>query len=144
MLMYTSEHTSVRDSSSRISYPIFFDIISGVTVVKPLHEMHIGIIFVGKLHVHSYCSLHETTALFAIWSKTLFASATHQQLLTPGYLKQKFPNMTPHARLRPADTYSACNLKISKLSSCHYLRNRSTLDMGVRGCIGIFYPEVVT
>jgi len=32
---------------------------------------------------------------------------------------------------------------------CHYLRNRSTLDIGVWGSIGIFYhkehsPEVVT
>ena len=33
--------------------------------------------------------------------------------------------------------------------SCHYLHNRSTLDIGVWGCIGIFLhkehsPEVVT
>ena len=38
---------------------------------------------------------------------------------------------------------------MSTLFSCHYLRNRSTLDIGVLGYIGIFEhkehsPEVVT
>ena len=45
---------------------------------------------------------------------------------------------TTYSRLRPADTYSACNLKMSTLFSCHYLRNHSALDIGVWGCIGIF------
>jgi len=35
-------------------------------------------------------------------------------------------------------TYSTRKCKMSALSSGHYLRNRSTLDTGVSGYIGIF------
>ena len=33
-----------------------------------------------------------------IQKKPQSQTITHQQLLTPGYRKQKFSNMTPHAR----------------------------------------------
>jgi hypothetical protein len=49
MLMYTSEHTSVcQGFVVEDIVAIFFDSSSGVTVAKPVHEMHIGILFVGK------------------------------------------------------------------------------------------------
>jgi hypothetical protein len=46
-----------------------------------------------------------------------------------------------------AGSYSALTPKKSTLFSDHYLRNRSTLDIGVLGYTGIFYhkehsPEV--
>ena len=63
-------------------------------------------------------------------------------LLTPGYRKQKFSNMTRHARTDidygRLTRIVRGNLKMSTLFSCHYLRNRSTLDISVWGCIGIF------
>jgi hypothetical protein len=50
---------------------------------------------------------------------------------------------------RQLNRCSRWNRKKPSLFSGHYLRNRSTLDIGVLGYIGIFYhkehsPEVVT
>jgi hypothetical protein len=42
------EHTSVGDSSSRISQLIFFDSSSGFTVAKPVNKIHIGVFFTVK------------------------------------------------------------------------------------------------
>jgi hypothetical protein len=53
-LVNTSEPMSIRDSTSKVSSPIFFKRVSGVVVAKPVHKMHIGLLFVGKRHV---CSL---------------------------------------------------------------------------------------
>ena len=54
----TSEPMSIRDSTSRIPLPLLFKRVSGVVVAKPVHKMHIGVLFVRKRHVYCYFSLH--------------------------------------------------------------------------------------
>jgi hypothetical protein len=69
-------NTSVGDLSSRISWPIFFDSSSGVTIATPVHKIHIGVFFIGKWHVYSYCSLnsyHSTKWLLSLLSEALLA-----------------------------------------------------------------------
>jgi hypothetical protein len=59
VLVNTSELMSIRDSPSRISFPIFFKRVSGVVVAKPVHKMHIDVFFVGKRHYD--CTLTDST-----------------------------------------------------------------------------------
>ena len=47
----TSEHTSLIESSSRLSLSLFFSSSSGVTVAKPAHKTHIGVFVIRKWHV---------------------------------------------------------------------------------------------
>jgi hypothetical protein len=44
-----------------ISLPIFFKSVIGVVVAKPVHKMHIGLLFVRKRHIRSLTA-HLTTA----------------------------------------------------------------------------------
>jgi hypothetical protein len=48
VMVNISDHASVRDLSSMIFLLMFVNSSSGVTIAKPVHEMHIGILFVGK------------------------------------------------------------------------------------------------
>jgi len=60
-LVNTSEPMSIRNSTSKISLPIFFKRVGGVVVAKPVHKMHIGLLFVRKRHIRSLTA-HLTTA----------------------------------------------------------------------------------
>ena len=44
----SEEVTSIEDSSSRMSLPIYFDRSSGLSVREPVHEMHVGVFFMRK------------------------------------------------------------------------------------------------
>jgi hypothetical protein len=49
--------------------------------------------------------------------------------------------VTSSEKILSADSYNASTCKETTLFSGHYLRNRSTLDIGVLGYISILYPK---
>jgi hypothetical protein len=49
--------------------------------------------------------------------------------------------LTTSEKILSADSYNASTRKETTLFSGHDLRNRSTLDIGVLGYIGILYPK---
>ena len=69
MLVNTTEHTSVGDSSSgyRSRYSSTAAVV--LPVAKPVYKMHIGVFFIGKWRVYSYCSMrsyHNTKGLISL------------------------------------------------------------------------------
>ena len=99
--MYTVHDTGIVIKSSQI-FEVRFNPTAQIQPAThvPRLKMLNALDVVG--YVHSFCEQRSPDT-------HVLASATHQ-LLTPGYRKQKFSNMTPHARtdirLQPPGPYS--------------------------------------
>ena len=102
VLVDTSEHTSLIESSSRLSLSLFFSSSSGVTVAKPAHKTHIGVFVITSLrcllsdvlpallwsheHIHApaairHASATSTSVTAGSWTRVCMI------LLTPNYLR---------------------------------------------------------
>ena len=119
-LVNTSKNTSRRNPSVRKTPLVFFNSSTCIAVAKSIHKMHVTIFHVGRHKRHS-CNSSQATNRHAGSINTAFHSQGHW-----------------HCRV----THQLCRLQYlepqeAPIFSGHYLRNRSTLDIGVLGYIGI-------
>jgi hypothetical protein len=87
MLVNMTKHTPIWDFSLCKLLPIFLNDSSGTAIAKPIHKMHICILFTGKhkWHIHSNLwsdTSHSMTWLHCLLAQVLLCAGLHEHIHT--------------------------------------------------------------
>ena len=124
-LVNTCKYASRRNSPFGVTSSIFFDSSISIAITKSVHKMHIAIFHMGKKR-------HVCTSQFTNWL----------QRTRQGHCITMSRSGQAHwTSMTSRTAYSTSTPQKPTHFDGHYLRNRSTLDIGVLGYIGIVWPK---
>ena len=130
-LVNTRKYTPRRNPSVRKTPVVFVNSSMCTAITKSIHKMHVTIFHVGKHKRHFYNSPQltptETNVDNAVTASTWLQTQGRTCAVYGYYVTQT--------------RYSTWNCKKTTLFSRHYLRNRSTSDIGVFGYIVYSYKR---